>query len=102
MKILAIEIELPGAEKSDFQALAKEEAVKVWELYQAGSIRELYYRKDKSEAVLMLESESVKEAGRILAALPLVEAGLIDFELIPLTAYPGFARLFDSQTVPRS
>ena len=46
----------------------------------------------------MLESESVKEAGRILATLPLVEAGLIDFELIPLTAYPGFARLFESNS----
>jgi hypothetical protein len=34
-------------------------------------------------------------AGRkIVRELPLVRAGLIDFELVPLKAYPGFARLF--------
>ena len=94
MKILALEIELPGAEEEAFQALAREEAVRVWELYQAGIIRELYFRKDRPEAVLILECVGVEEAARSLAALPLVEVGLIDFELIPLAAYPGFARLF--------
>jgi hypothetical protein len=35
------------------------------------------------------------EAARAtLSTLPLVERGLIDFELIALRAYPGFARLF--------
>ena len=94
MKILAIEIELPGAEDSAFRALAKEEAARTWELYQAGLIRELYFRKDRSEAVLILECAGVEEAAKLLSTLPLVEMGLIDFELIPLVAYPGFARLF--------
>ena len=94
MKILALEIELPGAEEEAFQVLAREEAAGVWELYQAGIIRELYFRKDRPEAVLILECAGVEEAARSLAALPLVEVGLIDFELIPLAAYPGFARLF--------
>lgn len=94
MKILALEIELPGGDEAAFQALAREEAAKVWELYQEGVIREPYFRKDKPEAVLVLECEGVEEAARILATLPLVEAGLIEFELIPLAAYPGFARLF--------
>jgi len=31
----------------------------------------------------------------MLSSLPLVEQGLIRFELIPLVAYPGFARLFE-------
>ena len=31
----------------------------------------------------------------ILATLPLVQEGLITFELIPLAPYPGFARLFE-------
>jgi hypothetical protein len=29
-----------------------------------------------------------------LSELPLMRAGLIDFQVIPLVAYPGFARLF--------
>jgi len=31
---------------------------------------------------------------KIPASLPLVEQGLIKFEIIPLAAYPGFGRLF--------
>jgi hypothetical protein len=31
---------------------------------------------------------------KILAQLPLVQAGLIEFELIELQPYPGYARLF--------
>lgn len=94
MKILALEIELPGAEGSAFRTLAKEEAARIWELYQEGVIRELYFRKDRPEAVLILECAGVEEAAKLLSTLPLVEMGLIDFELIPLVAYPGFARLF--------
>jgi len=94
MKILALEHELPDATAEQFQRYANEEARKIWDLHQAGVIRELYFRADKIEAVLMLECASVGEAQEILATLPLVQAGLISFELIPLKAYPGFARLF--------
>ena len=66
----------------------------VWELYKKNFIRELYFRKDKSSAILILESESVEEAEKTLAELPLVKEKLICFEIIPLVAYPGFERLF--------
>ncbi len=36
----------------------------------------------------------ISEARAALATLPLVREGLIDFELVPLAPYPGFARLF--------
>lgn len=94
MKILALEHELPNATAEQFQQYASDEARKVWDLHQAGIIRELYFRADRNEAVLVLECASVIEAQEILAALPLVNAGLISFEIIPLKAYPGFARLF--------
>jgi muconolactone delta-isomerase len=95
MKILALEHELPGATAEQFQQHANDEARKVWELYQSGVIRELYFRADKNEAVLVLECASVIEAQEILASLPFVQAGLISFEVLPLKAYPGFARLFE-------
>lgn len=97
MKILALERELPGATAEKFQQYSRAEAARVWELYQQGIIRELYFRADRSEAVLMLECESTDAAQQALATLPLVEHGLISFELIPLKAYPGFGRLFTSQ-----
>jgi hypothetical protein len=41
-----------------------------------------------------LECADAAEAHRVLATLPLVRAGLIAFEVIPLKPYPGLARLF--------
>ncbi len=97
MKILAIEHELPGATEAIFARHGKAEARRAWELVQAGVFREMYFRADRTEAVLILECASVEEAQAILDTLPLVRAGAISFELIPLVAYPGFARLFDDK-----
>lgn len=94
MKFLAIEKESPGAAEEDFAPLLREEAARAWALYSSGVIRELYFRGDREEAVLILECADVLEASRTLATLPLVAAGLISFEVIPLVPYPGFERLF--------
>jgi muconolactone delta-isomerase len=94
MKIIAIEKDLPGKTAEDFQPHLIPEARRVWELHQAGIIRELYFRQDEHTAVLVLECASLEEAQAALDSLPLVQAGLITFELLPLRAYDGFARLF--------
>ena len=94
MKILALEYELPNATAEGFQQYAKDEARKVWALYQAGVVRESYFRADRSEAVLVLECSLVDEAREALSTLPFVQNKLITFELIPLKAYSGFERLF--------
>ena len=95
MKILALEREVERVDPAKFTAhLKKEEAARVWELVQQDTIRETYFRANRSEAVLVLECQDLDEAGRVLGSLPLVQAGLIRFETIPLVPYPGFARLF--------
>lgn len=95
MRILAIERPIPSASPAQFTPeLAKAEARRVWELHQQGAIRELFFRADEPAALLMLESADIAEARAVLASLPLVQTGLIEFEVIPLRAYPGFARLF--------
>ncbi len=94
MKIIAIEHEVNGVTPDDFRQYLKEEALAVYGLCQRGEIREIYFRADRDEAVLVLECESVNEANMVLATLPLVKQGLIKFDLIPLRAYPGFSRLF--------
>jgi muconolactone delta-isomerase len=98
MKILAIEKEVPDLTAEDFKPHLKAEAVKVWELYQAGVFRELYFRQDRSEAVLILECADVEDAKQVLNTLPLVKEGLITFDIIPLGPYPGFSRLFAEET----
>jgi len=94
MKILALEKEVPGVPDDAFEPHLRAEAARAWELHQAGVIRELHFRADRPEAVLVLECAGVDQARTALATLPLVREGLIDFELVPLAPYPGFARLF--------
>jgi muconolactone delta-isomerase len=94
MKILAIEKEIPGVAGGQFKPFLKAEAAKVWELYQSGVIREMYFDNEKHSAVLMLECSDAGEAKKVLQTLPLMKEGLIDFDVIPLAPYPGFGRLF--------
>jgi muconolactone delta-isomerase len=95
VKILALEQPVPGSKPAAFtEALLREEATRAWDLYQAGVIREMHFRADRHEAVLTLECADILAARAALESLPLVRAGLIDFELVPLVPYPGFARLF--------
>jgi hypothetical protein len=54
----------------------------------------MYFRQDKTDAVLILECVDAAEAREVLNSLPLVREKLIDFEIIPLIAYPGLERLF--------
>lgn len=98
MKILAIEKDVPGVTLDKFKPHLKAEARKVWELSQSGVLREYYFRADQSNAVLMLECDSIEKAQSILDSLPLVKEKLIRFEIIPLKPYPGFARLFAEET----
>lgn len=93
MKILAIEKEMPGVIGTDYQPHLEAEAWKAWELHQLGLIRELYFTDDHC-AVLVLEARDKAHAREIVDQLPLVQQKLIDFELLALTSYPGFARLF--------
>ena len=96
MKILAMEVEKEGIKPEQFAPHLKAEARRVWELHQSGAIRELYFRANRSEAVLILECADMAEAQQKLGSLPLVQAGLICFEVIPLIPYPGFARPFEA------
>jgi len=95
MKILALEKDVAGIKDEQFTpAILKTEAMRAWELYQQGIIRELYLRQDRNEAVLILECKDLIDASSVIATLPLVQAGLIAFDIMPLTPYSGFARLF--------
>jgi hypothetical protein len=94
MKILALEREVEGAAPGQFQAYLAEEAARAYELYELGIFRELYFNSDLHTAVLVLECRDVVEARGVIDSLPLVRAGLIAFDLIPLAPYSGFARLF--------
>ena len=94
MKILALEQQVPNVNQERMRPYLEEEALCVWDLLQQSVLREIYFRADAHQAVLILECENGDEAQLILATLPLVREGLITFEIVPLAPYPGFSRLF--------
>jgi len=95
VQVLALERSVPGVLDDAFTpALLRAEAEQLWELHQTGVVRQMFFRADRHEAVLLLEVAGPEAAQKALGELPLVRSGLIDFEIVPLRAYPGFARLF--------
>ena len=94
MKVLALGHDVVAQDDPRFAELRPVEARRVWELYQADILREVYFRADRPNGVLVFEVPDVATARAAVDSLPLVAAGLIDFELVPLRPYPGFARLF--------
>lgn len=95
MKIIAIEKNIPGIEKEKFTSeLLKEEAKKVWEYYESGIFREMYFAKETHKAVIILECLTESDATGYLQELPLVKYKLIEFETYSLINYDGFKRLF--------
>lgn len=97
MKYLALERERETGSNKPYQIHLRAEAQRVWELYMSGIVREIYFRADQTTAVLILECPDAKTATAHLSSLPLVEAGLIEFDIISLIPYTGFARLFAAE-----
>jgi muconolactone delta-isomerase len=92
MRILAIEVEkMKGRiEKS----LLEEEAIRVYELYKKGKIREIYFNKQDHTAIILFEVKDIHEAGNVIKTLPLVKSKYIDFKLMELIPYSGYDRIF--------
>lgn len=94
MKILALEKENKIVGQKQTPSLLRSEAERVWELYQSGIIREIYFTQEGHQAVIILECANQIQAKNVLESLPLLQAGMIDFEILPLDPYTGFGRLF--------
>lgn len=94
MKILAISKELQDIDWDDYKKILQEEAGTLHDLYLEGLVREFYFT-DGGDAVLILECDSTDDARAILGKLPLVNHGLIGFEVMELNPYNGFSRLFN-------
>ncbi len=99
MKVLAIGRTRSGIGWKDIAPYVREEARHVWELYESSRLREYYLRADDQPGVvLVFECDDLAEAERLVAALPVLEAGVLDFEVIPLRPYVGLRRLFEDPT----
>jgi len=99
VKVLAIGHPRSGVRWEHIAPYVGEQARSVWERYEVDQVREFYLRADHQPGVvLVLECDDVREAERLVAALPISEAELLNFEIIPLRPYIGFRQLFRDAT----
>lgn len=84
MQILAISKKLEGATPEKMGPHLADEVKHTLESYLDGKIRNFWFKRGDVGVVLMLESTDEDEARSIIKELPLVAAGLVDFDLIPL------------------
>ena len=94
MRILALDRPLPGATMEKYGPHLKNEIRHTWAAYKQGVVRDIYFRQDRPGVAIILECASADEAKDVLADLPLVKAGLIEFEIIPLGAFVNWELLF--------
>lgn len=97
MKILAMSHRCNGATDEKIDSKLRQETAQIWRFYVDGFIREWYDRKDIQGVVLILESPTVETAQSMLEGLALVQAGLIEFDLISLVPCRSLETLMQSQ-----
>ena len=93
MKFLAISKEVPPVDWSAMENILKNEAGILYQLYTDDLVREFYFT-GQGEAVLVLECASLEAVHKVLLQLPLVQQGMILFDVMELRPYTGFSRLF--------
>lgn len=98
MKLLCLDIPLPGASPEKYEPHLRGEVRYGWQLYKAGIVRDIYFRQDRPGVAIIAECDSIEDARRALAEFPLAKAGLIDWQIIPLGPFLGWESLFASST----
>jgi len=83
-KLLAIGSFTAKATPSVSKPILPSEVRATVRLYLAGKIDQWYVKQDLSGVVFIMNVTDVKEARELLDNLPLGQAGLMEFELIPL------------------
>jgi hypothetical protein len=96
MRILCLDRPLPGATLETYQPHIVAEVRHTWDTYKRGILRDIYFRQDRPGVALFLECSGKEEAQSLLSELPLVKAGLIEFEIIPLGPFVNWELLFSA------
>ena len=78
----------------EFDKYLDDEAEAARAMYIGRAIRTVWSRGDTLGAVLLLEADSLDDAEKLIASLPLMRRGMLEREhLIPLRGYRGFGPL---------
>jgi muconolactone delta-isomerase len=91
MQFLSISRRKPGVTDEACAPWVGAEAERARELYAEGWLRQIWHRADMPGACLLWEAAGVEQVNELLGTLPFAKAGLLDFEVIALAPYRGFA-----------
>lgn len=94
MQLLLIARVVEGIAIEQVLPHVKAEAAAVWEKYTAQIVRSIHYIADNSGAILMCEAANQETMQEIAAQFPMVKAGVLKIEVLPLKPYTGFESLF--------
>jgi hypothetical protein len=86
----------PDTTADQLAPLTKPEAAKAWEMIAAGVLRSVHFINGPAGAVLLFEAGDETEVAGHVGQLPLVEAGAVTVEILPLVPFTGLAALFAS------
>ena len=76
--------------EAEFAARIEAELEQARTLYAEGFIRQIWQRGDVRGACILVEADSEERARARLDTLPLYQAKMVEFSVIPLKPYPGF------------
>ena len=94
-QILMISHLAPGVTMEDTMPYNRDEAKVAWEYYTTGKYRQMFGRLDEGGVVVIMESKSMEEAHKSVKLMPLVNNGMVEYELIPLGYFFPLSALFN-------
>ena len=94
MQVLVIARVVEGTALEKVAPLIKPEAEAVWNLYTTEKLRTIHYISDMSGVVMFWEVPSLQELETELQTLPMVQMGVLTYELISMKPYTGISELF--------
>ncbi len=92
-KYLAIGTFTEGATPEQLNPFMSQEVPATLKLYVDGKMDQFWLRHDGKGVVFVMTTETAEEAGALLKALPLGQADLLHFELIPIGTLTAFGVL---------
>lgn len=92
MQFIAVMTRKPEFAPQDFAPYLDEEGRRAIELYAAGTFRQIMSRTDGRGAVIVIEADDQAAAEAALRSLPLVERGMLTYDIYGVTAYRAFVQ----------
>lgn len=90
MRFYVVAKRRPEFAAEDFAPHLEGEARRARQLYADNSLREIHSRTDGKGAVLVLEAADEAAAEAAIKSLPLVQNGMLDYEIYGVQPYRGF------------